>query len=128
MRLLLDTHTLVWFLANDVQLSATATGLICDTGNDVFVSAATGWEIATKTRTGRWPEVAPLAQNFRNVLRREGFLELAITMEHACLSGSLPGAHRDPFDRMIAAQSLTENLSVISLDNQLDQFGISRLW
>lgn len=128
MQLLPDTHTFVWFLANDPQLSTTASQLICDLTNQIFVSAASGWEITTKVRTGRWPAVDPLARTFRATIASQGFLELAITVEHACLSGSMAGAHRDPFDRMLAAQSKTENMSVISIDNRLDQFAIKRLW
>ena len=74
------------------------------------MSAASGWEITTKVRTGRWPAAVPLAQTFRPAIAGQGFLELAITVEHACLSGSMAGAHGDPFDRMLAAQSRTENI------------------
>ena len=128
MQLLLDTHTLVWFLADDPQLSTTASQLVRDMTNQIFVSAASGWEITTKVRTGRWPAAAPLARSFRAAVASQGFLELAITVEHACLSGSMAGAHRDPFDRMLAAQSRTENMPVISADSRLDQFAITRIW
>lgn len=128
MQLLLDTHALVWFLANDPRLSTAANRLICDPNNQIFVSAAISWEITTKVRSGKWPAVAPLAQTFRATVAGQGFLELAITVEHACLAGLMAGAHRDPFDIMLAAQSKTENMPVISIDNRLDHFAIARIW
>ena len=128
MKLLLDTHTFVWFLSNNPALSATARQMISDPNNQIFVSAASAWEMTTKVRRGRWPAANRLAQTFGAAIASQGFIELAITVQHACLAGSIAAAHRDPFDRMLAAQSKMEDMPVISIDRLLDQFAITRIW
>lgn len=99
-----------------------------DPATDVFVSAATAWEITTKHRIGKMPEVAAIVTNVEAAISGEEFLPLDVTMAHAQLAGSLPGDHKDPFDRMIVAQALLEGLIVVSNEAVFDTFGVRRLW
>lgn len=128
MRLLLDTHALLWWLAGDRQLSPTARWAIEDEDNPVFVSAASAWEVATKHRLGKLPTVGPLARDFAGEIGRQGFLELPISLEDGQRAGSLTGEHKDPFDRMLIAQSKVYNLALISSEEVFDSFGVIRLW
>jgi PIN domain nuclease of toxin-antitoxin system len=128
MRLLLDTHTLLWWLTEDSSLPATARKLIGSRNNSVLVSAASAWEIAIKVRIGRLQVAEDLTRDFNGYLARERFESLAITTEHGIRAGSLPGSHKDPFDRMLIAQAQIENLSVVSNDPHLDGYGVTRIW
>ena len=127
-KLLLDTHALVWWLSDNPRLSQTAREHIAEPANSVFVSAASAWEIATKVRIGRWPEAATLASLFPGVIEANGFAALAITMHHAVHAGSLTAAHADPFDRMLAAQAELEGMTLITTDPAFAQFGTVVLW
>lgn len=128
MRLLLDTHALLWWLFGDEGLSARAKGLIADPDHEVLVSSASAWEIATKHRLGRLDSARELVRDIPGWVRRAGFTELPITIAHAQKAGAFPQPHRDPFDRMLAAQSLLEGVPVVSRDELLDMFGTSRVW
>ena len=128
MRLLLDTHTLLWVAFEDELLSPRARQLIQARGSEVFVSAASAWEIATKFRLGRLNFARTLAENFIPRVTAVGFRLLPISVEHALRAGLLPGNHKDPFDRMLAAQAIHENLPLLSNDSQLDVFGVRREW
>ena len=128
MRLLLDTHALLWWLAGDKQLSATARWAIEDEDNPVFVSAASAWEISTKHRIGKLPTVGPLTRDFAAEIARQGFLELPISLADGQEAGSLSGGHRDPFDRMLIAQSKSRSLALISSEEIFDAYGVIRLW
>lgn len=128
MRLLLDTHALVWWLAGDAQLSPAAREAIGDEANEVFVSAASAWEVSTKHRLGKLPEAGPLAVDFVREVRAEGFAPLAISLEHGQVAGSLVGAHRDPFDRMLMAQAREEKMGLVSNEVVFDKFGVTRIW
>src|SRR5215217_9601704 len=101
MRLLPDTHALVWWWTVDHRLPSPARAAIAAAGNSVFVSAATGWEIATKHRPGKWPDVARLLGGFETSLRRSRFAALPISLEHVRRAGMLDPPHRDPFVRML---------------------------
>jgi PIN domain nuclease of toxin-antitoxin system len=127
-RLLLDTHALIWWLAGDPMLSAIAKAAIGDSDNDVFVSAASAWEITTKYRIGKLSQAAALAYDVWGVLAGQGFLELPITVQHGQTAGSLPGPHRDPFDRMLIAQATLSDLVLVSNEGVFDGYGIRRLW
>lgn len=127
-RYLLDTHTLLWWAFDAPDLSPTARGLISDRANTVFVSAASAWEIATKFRLGRLPEAAVLAQDVTGWIEKAGLAELPISLAHANRAGLFPHEHRDPFDRMLAAQGLTENIPIIGKDGSLAPFGVSLIW
>jgi PIN domain nuclease of toxin-antitoxin system len=128
LRFLLDTHTLLWWMTNDPHLSKAAHALIEDDGNISLVSAASAWEIATKVRLGRLPAAANLVQDFVTDLADLRIQILVVTAEHGIRAGLLPGPHKDPFDRMLIAQALTENIPLVSNDRALDGYGVQRLW
>jgi len=128
MRVLLDTHALLWWLAGDRQMSGTARWIVEDEGNSVFVSAASAWEVATKHRLGKLPRAGPLATNFAGVVASQGFLELPIGLEDGQRAGSLAVAHRDPFDRMLIAQAKSHDLALISNEELFDEYGVIRIW
>ena len=128
MKLLLDTHILVWSTLSVSSLSKRAAELIADTSNEIFVSAATAWEISTKVRLGKMNEAIDLEREFLTKMAEAGYTLLPITAAHALRAGRMIGDHRDPFDRMIAAQALAEDIPVISMDTKLDVFGVRRLW
>lgn len=128
MRLLLDTHTLIWWMTEDTRLSKSANALIEQKNNAPVASVASAWEIATKVRLGRLPTAAHLAQNFVTDLTREGIEILPISATHGILAGSLPGPHKDPFDRMLLAQALIENVAIVSNDKALDGYHVKRIW
>jgi PIN domain nuclease of toxin-antitoxin system len=128
MRVLLDTHALLWWLAGDVLLSPRAQLAIADPMNEVFVSAVSAWEVATKHRIGKLPLAGPLAVDFGREVAAQGFLALAITLEHGAAAGALEGAHRDPFDRMLIAQARSERMALISNEILFDEYGITRIW
>jgi len=128
MRLLLDTHTLLWWAFDAPELSRRARGLLLDRANEVFVSAASVWEIATKHRLGGLPEASVLVQDMPCWFARAGLLELPITVAHAQRAGALAAPHRDPFDRMLAAQSLVEDLPIVGRDETLLDFGVQLVW
>ena len=128
MRLLLDTHALIWWLRGDPRLGASARRAIEDRRNDILVSAVSAFEVTTKHRLGKLPEAEILAQDFDGERRQEGFLALDVTIAHAALAGKLPGARRDPFDRLLIAQALVEGLTLVSNEALFDGFGVQRLW
>ena len=128
MQLLLDTHTLLWWLAGKSSLSHEAHVAIADEANQVFVSAASAWEIATKHRIGKLPLVSAVVLDLTKTIQDQGFAELPITMSHGHTAGNLPGPHRDPFDRMLVAQAMMENLALISNERIFDNYGVRRLW
>jgi PIN domain nuclease of toxin-antitoxin system len=127
-RLLLDTHALLWWLAGDEQLSPAARAVIADERNEVHVSAASAWEVSTKHRLGKLPGAGPLAVDFVREVRRQGFLPLPIAMEHAQLAGALASDHRDPFDRTLVAQAIQERMALVSNERALDGLGAIRVW
>lgn len=128
MRLLLDTHAFLWFVAGDSALSARGRSLIEDDTNEKLVSLASLWEIAIKTNLGKLPLAKPFAQFIPEQLARNGFQVFGLTIDHTARVAVLPLHHRDPFDRMLVAQCLVENLPLLSNDELLDAYGIQRLW
>ena len=128
MKVLLDTHALLWWLFDDERLSATARGILMDPSHVVLVSAASAWEIATKYRLGKLPSVDVLVQDLPGWVRRAGFTELPITAAHAARAGTWPQPHRDPFDRVLAAQSVMEEAPLMSADRALQGFGATLVW
>lgn len=128
MRLLLDTHALIWWLAGDKQLPPAARQAIADETNEVFVSAASAWEVTTKHRLGKLPGAGPLAVDFAREVRVQGFEPLPITLEHGQAAGALQSNHRDPFDRMLAAQARGEMMALVSNDSVFDDLGVTRIW
>ncbi len=128
MRLLLDTHALIWFLAGDARLSDRARADIEAADNTALVSAVSAMEVLTKHRLGKLPEAEDLARDFEAALTQNGFDPLPISIRHAQLAGALRMAHKDPFDRLLIAQSLVEGLALVSNETAFDQTGVSRLW
>jgi PIN domain nuclease of toxin-antitoxin system len=128
LRVLLDTHALLWWLFNDPQLSPQARESIANPSNEILVSSATAWEITTKYRLGKLRGVDVLVAGMAEWIRRAGFSELPILIPHAQRAGSWPHAHRDPFDRMLAAQSALENLPLVTHDPVFNDFGIDLVW
>ncbi|MXZ62074.1 MAG: type II toxin-antitoxin system VapC family toxin [Chloroflexi bacterium] len=128
MRLLLDTHAFIWWFEGSGSLPAAARSAISDESNDVFVSAASAWEIATKHRLGRLRGVDELALNIPRYIASQRFERLSVTVEDAVRAGSLPGPHRDPFDRMLVAQAIGHELVVVSNEASFDTYGVTRLW
>ena len=129
MRLLLDTHALVWWFMADRRLSQRAREAIGDPDNQPVVSSATIWEIATKNRLGKMPpEISDLAREMPDRLTELGHELMPIDPAHAQLSGSLEGQHRDPFDRMLAAQSKLEKVPLVTRDPVFAAFGVVCLW
>jgi PIN domain nuclease of toxin-antitoxin system len=119
---------LLWWLSDDPALTKPARKIIAEIRNVVFVSAASAWEIATKVRLGKLATAADLVADFTGHLEREGFQILAISGEHAIRAGLLPGAHKDPFDRMLIAQAQAENMPIVSNEALFDTYGVRRLW
>ncbi len=128
MRLLLDTHALLWWLAEDPALPASVRRLIANKKNSVLVSAVSAWEIATKVRLGRLEAAAELTSDFAGYLLQEEFEALPVSIEHGIRAGSLPGPHKDPFDRMLIAQAQAEGLAIVSNEAVFDGYGIRRAW
>ena len=128
MRFLLDTCTLLWWWSESGRLSVRVSAIIRDPLNALFVSAASAWEVSTKYRIGKYPGGLAVIEEWSRRLIESRISELPISAAHALRSGILPGNHRDPFDRMIAAQSIIENLPVLSPDSSFAVFGAERLW
>lgn len=128
MKYLCDTHTFLWWIFDDSRLSRRSRTLIAAAENELFLSAASGWEIATKYRIGKLPDANVLLQDLTGWMDKSRFRELPISMAHAERAGSWKVDHRDPFDRMIAAQSHIQNMPVIGNDSALEWFGIELVW
>ena len=128
MRVLLDTHTVLWATLSPSSLSRKASEIIADERNVILVSAASAWEIATKVRLGKLPGAEMLEREFLEIMNRAGYTLLPIDVESALRAGRLIGEHRDPFDRMIASQALANDIPILSTDSRLDAFGARRIW
>jgi PIN domain nuclease of toxin-antitoxin system len=128
MKLLLDTHALLWFIAGSASLSRSARILIEDASNEKFVSVASIWETAIKVSIGKMSLSAPFDVLFPHQLNINGFELLPVKVEHASVITTLPFHHRDPFDRLLIAQAIEEKMSLVSADSVFDDYGITRLW
>ena len=128
MRLLLDTHAFIWWFQGNTRLPLPARRVVADDSNDVLISAASAWEIATKHRLGKLPGAGALALDIPGAIQRQKFEELPVTVADGVRAGELPGPLRDPFDRMLIAQALTHDLVVISNERLFDRYGVRRLW
>lgn len=127
MRLLLDTHALLWFATDDFGLSKRARTAIVRS-ESVLVSAASAWEMAIKVNLGRLPSALDVLGDFEESLERHGFQIIPISAAHGIRAGFLPGPHKDPFDRMLIAQAQAENLAIVSNDMVFDRYGVRRVW
>jgi PIN domain nuclease of toxin-antitoxin system len=120
---LLDTHIFFWFVSKPSRLSVTHQALIADRTRPMFVSAVSAWEISVKVKLGKWPEAVALLPSMRASVVRAGLQTLDITFEQAELAGSLDLIHRDPFDRLLAAQALSLDLPIVTVDPALQRLG-----
>ena len=127
-RYLTDTHVLMWWWKDDQRLSSTVREILADRGNEVFAPTVCAWEIANKVRIGKLPEMAEEIHDYDQLVTDEGFAHLDLRQEQALSAGLLPGPHRDPFDRLIAAQALSEKLIVLTVDPAFAGFGCKVLW
>ena len=128
MRLLLDTHAVFWWLIDEVQLSPKAITAIDAKDGEVFVSIVSAWEMAIKAGLGKWPEARGLVEVFDEEMERAGFKVLPITVPHVRLAGLMQSPHRDPFDRLLAAQAAIEGLTLVSSDAKMAGLGADVIW
>ena len=128
MRALLDTHTFLWWITDRPQLSARVREIIGDGGNELFLSAASGWEIAIKAQLGKLELPDDLGRFIIEQLALNAFTSLPIQMDHALRVYTLPRHHRDPFDRILVAQCQLENMPILSADPQIAQYPVKVLW
>ncbi|MGY6555692.1 MAG: type II toxin-antitoxin system VapC family toxin [Wenzhouxiangella sp.] len=124
MLFLLDTHALLWWLADSPALPDSARERIANPDHDVYVSAVTAWEIAIKRELGKLRAPFELA----GMIKEEGFSELPISLQHGENAGRLPPIHRDPFDRMLVAQAATHNMIILTRDESIARYGIKTAW
>jgi PIN domain nuclease of toxin-antitoxin system len=127
-KVLFDSHALVWYLTGNKRLSPKARDIADDLESEVFVSAVCAWEIAAKVNRGRWPEAAQIANSLQEITLAQAFTALPITIEHARVAGFLPALHRDPFDRMLAAQSQVEGMPLVTADPAFRAFATLVIW
>ena len=128
MRLLLDTHTFLWWVDGGSRLTPKSRAAIARASNECLVSMATAWEIAIKQSLGKLKLPTSLERFFPQQLATNGFVLLGIELRHATRVASLPFHHRDPFDRLLAAQAIEETLIVVSADPIFGKYGIARMW
>ena len=128
MRLLLDTHAFLWWLANDPALSGKARTAIADGRHECFVSLASCWEMAIKCSLGKLRLTQPVERFIPDEISANGFHLLGIDFRHVAKVETLPFYHRDPFDRLLAAQALLEKMTIVSCDTVLSEYGVKRIW
>ncbi len=128
LRVLLDTHTLLWSFISPSSLSREARAVLAEKTVEVLVSAASAWEIATKVRLGKLPEAEELERRFVQSIHEVGYTLLAIDADTALRAGRLVAGHGDPFDRILAAQALALDIPILSKDPKLDLFAVRRIW
>ena len=128
MDLILDTHVLLWMLLADRRLGERQKQLLESGSNRIYVSAVSAFEIATKVRIGKLPEATEIARDFNRICRDFDYLELGVTQEHGLRGGQLEETHRDPFDRLLAAQSLIENMPLVTSDPVFKALGVETVW
>ncbi len=128
MKALLDTHTFLWWVTNNPLLSTTVDGILRDRSNEIFVSAATGWEIAIKSQIGKLNFPTPPEPFMLQQLALNSFVGLPIRLEHGLQVYHLPLHHRDPFDRILIAQSQLEGMPILTADSKISQYGVHVIW
>ncbi len=128
MKLLLDTHTFLWFVWDDPQLSLTAKGAIESDKNEIYLSAATPWETSIKVSTGKLSIGQDVVPFFAEHMDINNIVLLPILLAHIGIVSTMPFHHKDPFDRLLIAQSLIEQMPLISADSVFDRYGVERIW
>ena len=128
MKFLLDTHTFLWWITGDAQLSERSKEIIGDSDNQIFLSAASGWEIAIKSRIGRLQIPRPISGFISEQMAENAVDNLSITMSHALQVSDLPDHHRDPFDRLLISQSQIENMPILSVDPLIKKYDVQVIW
>lgn len=127
-RLLLDTHAFLQWVNDDPKLRAAARRAIADVANDCFLSVASCWEMAIKSSLGKLKLASPIEQFIPEQLTANGFLLLNLTLRHVAKVEKLPLHHRDPFDRLLIAQAITEKMVIVSADSVFPDYGVRRIW
>ncbi len=128
MKFLLDSHTVLWFGEDSPLLPASVKSLIEDAQHKKYLSVVTAWELGIKYSTGKLTLTEPPDLYFAEVIRLNGYGVLPVTLNHALKNATLPYHHKDPFDRLLIAQSLTEGMAVLSADTIFDAYGVTRIW
>lgn len=128
MKVLLDTHVFLWYFTGDPRLSQAALTIVGDVRNELFLSMASVWEIGIKSSIGKLTLPAPFATVIPQQLQQANIPVLDIKLEHVTVGCGLAFHHKDPFDRMLAAQSLNEKIPLLSVDAVFDQYGVQRIW
>jgi PIN domain nuclease of toxin-antitoxin system len=128
LKLLLDTHALLWWWSDDKRLSKRASKAISDENNIVLISAASAWEIATKHRIGKLPGAERAVAEFNELIVSDGFTHLNVSYGHALKAGGFTMEHRDPFDRMLAAQAIIEGATLVTDDAAMKLFRVKCFW
>ena len=128
MKLLVDTHTLFWGIMDTAKLSPRARQALGNELNDVYVSIASAWEISIKVGRGKWEDARDLLAEFETYVELAGFDILPISLQHVRRAGLLSTDHRDPFDRLLVAQAITEDMSLVSSDTKIIGIGANVIW
>lgn len=128
MKLLLDTHVLLWSVLDDPRLSRAARSALSDPDNKILISAVSIFEITLKHHIGKLRRAGPFALHHKRMLADLDWVPLPVSMEHAALAGSLDIAHKDPFDRLLIAQARIEGVPIVSIEKMFDAFGVERIW
>ncbi len=125
---ILDSHALYWFAEDDPKMPLAVKQLIEDAATTIYVSVVSIWELAIKAANGKLKLASPPEIYFADVLKQNGFKLLGVTYDHVILAAKLPLHHKDPFDRLLIAQSLVEGLPFLSVDEIFDDYGVTRIW
>jgi PIN domain nuclease of toxin-antitoxin system len=128
MNFILDTHTLIWWLYSPNKILDVPRLIIADRANSIYVSVVSAYEVTNKYSLGKWPEVVALVTTFDSIISAQSFIPLDINLSHATVAGTFVSDHRDPFDRIIAAQALSIEATVITKDAQIAKLGARTLW
>ncbi len=128
MKLLLDTHVFLWTIAADRRLSGTASRLILDQGNELFLSTASVWEVFLKAQIGKLPLPKPVGAFVKTQLAENFIRSLPLTLEHVLKLERLPMHHRDPFDRILIAQAIAESVPIVTADRQFARYDVETIW
>jgi PIN domain nuclease of toxin-antitoxin system len=128
LKLLLDTHALLWALDGNRKLSVAARAAIGREGADLLISSVSAFEITTKYRIGKLPEFAAIARDFPAILDQLDYSPLPVSLAHAALAGAIDHPHGDPFDRLLIAQARIERVPIVSNETLFDGFGVQRIW